>query len=224
MKKIVALIPARKNSARLLNKNFLKVKKKSLISYTIDSAKKSKMFDHICVSTDNNKFLKNLKDQSILKFSRKKKLTSSSARLIDVCIDFIKSFEKKYGKIDILCLLYATSPLRNYKDIINTVNKLKKKNCNFVISVSNYNLPPHQALVVKKNFFAKPLFKKLINKREDDLGRLVVDNGSTYAFFRDNFLKEKTFYGKKLKVNIMPKNRSIDLNDSEDLKILKKML
>lgn len=221
---IVALIPARKNSTRLFNKNFLKIKKKSLINYTIDSAKKSKIFKYICISTDNDKFLKNLKDKTILKFSRKKNLASSSARLIDVCVDFIKSFEKKYGKIDILCLLYATSPLRNYKDIKNTIKKLKKNDCNFAISVTNYNLPPHQALLVKKNFFVRPLFKKLINKRDEALGHLVVDNGSTYAFFRDDFLKEKTFYGKKLKVNIMPKNRSVDLNDLEDLKILKKML
>ena len=42
-----------------------------------------------------------------------------------------------------------------YKFIYNKFQSYE--NCNFVISVSNYNLPPHQALVVKKNFFAKPL-------------------------------------------------------------------
>ena len=47
MKNIVALIPARKNSVRLVNKNFLKIKKKSVINYTIESAKKSKVFNII---------------------------------------------------------------------------------------------------------------------------------------------------------------------------------
>ena len=224
MKNIVALIPARKNSIRLVNKNFLKIKKKSIINYTIESAKKSKVFNQICVSSDDNNFLRKLKDKSILKFTRKKKLTNSSARLVDVCIDFINYFEKNYCKIDILCVLYSTSPLRTHKDIIETVKKLKKDKCNFVIAASKYSLPPHQALVIDKRFYAKPFFKNLINKRENTLGQLVVDNGSTYAFFKDDFLKEKTFYGKKLKVNIMPKDRSIDLNDNEDLDILKKLL
>ena len=49
----------------------------------------------------------------------------------------------------------------------------------------------------------------------------MVDNGSTYAFFVKDFLKQKKFFGKKLKVYIMPKNKSFDLNDKEDLEILK---
>ena len=74
---------------------------------------------------------------------------------------------------------------------------------------------------MKKGSFATPLFKDIINKREDTFGTLVVDNGSTYAFYVKDFLKQRKFFGKKLKVHVMSKSKSFDLNDKEDLKIIK---
>ena len=49
-KKIVAIIPARKNSRD--KKNIIKLNGLPLISYTIDYAKKSKFIDKVFVSTD----------------------------------------------------------------------------------------------------------------------------------------------------------------------------
>ena len=46
----------RKGSKGIKNKNLLKVNKKPLMSYTINSAKKSKLFDKIFISSDCKKF------------------------------------------------------------------------------------------------------------------------------------------------------------------------
>jgi CMP-N-acetylneuraminic acid synthetase len=51
--KIVALIPARSGSKRLVNKNIKKLNGIPLIAYTIQAAKDSGIFDEIVVSTDN---------------------------------------------------------------------------------------------------------------------------------------------------------------------------
>ena len=56
---ILAIIPARKNSKGIVNKNIRLIKKKPLISYTIDSALKSKLIQDI---------YKNLKDPRIVKY------------------------------------------------------------------------------------------------------------------------------------------------------------
>ena len=55
--KKVILIPARSGSKRLKNKNILKIKNKTLISFTISQALKVKNIDYVIVSTDNRKFL-----------------------------------------------------------------------------------------------------------------------------------------------------------------------
>ena len=51
---IVAIIPARSGSVRIKNKNIKNFLKKPMISYAINGAKKSKLFDKIVVSTDSN--------------------------------------------------------------------------------------------------------------------------------------------------------------------------
>ena len=51
--KNICIIPARGNSKRILNKNIKKFYGKPLIYYSINLAKKSKLFDKIFVSTDN---------------------------------------------------------------------------------------------------------------------------------------------------------------------------
>ena len=49
---ILCTICARAGSKRLNAKNFLKIKKKYLISYTVESAKKAKIFKDIVISTN----------------------------------------------------------------------------------------------------------------------------------------------------------------------------
>lgn len=53
---ITAIIPVRKNSVRLKNKNFINfVNKKSLLEIKIDQLKKVKYIDNIVVSSDSLK-------------------------------------------------------------------------------------------------------------------------------------------------------------------------
>ena len=56
--KLLCLIPARKNSRRLKNKNFLKINGEMLIEKTIKLALKIKSFNEIIVSSDNQKINK----------------------------------------------------------------------------------------------------------------------------------------------------------------------
>lgn len=221
--KIVALIPAKKKSTRLPSKNFLILKKKNIFDYTISAAKKSKLFDKICISSDDHNFLNNLNRPKIEKFYRSKKLGKKNTPLVKVCLNFIKEFEKKYFKIDILCLLYPTAPLRDAEDIKKTFKLLNKK-CHFALAATTYSMPPQQALFLLNKEYTKPVFKKLVKKNESEIGKIVVDNGSTYFCYVKKFKRNKSFYGKNLRVYIMKKSQSIDLNDTEDLKILKKLI
>ena len=51
--KIIAIIPARGGSKRIKRKNIKKFHNEPIISYSINQAKKSKLFDRIIVSTDD---------------------------------------------------------------------------------------------------------------------------------------------------------------------------
>ena len=82
--KILCTVCVRAGSKGLRDKNFLKINNKYLLSYTLDAAKKSKIFDQIIVSTDSKKIrsLKNVyKDIDFIK--RPKNLATDNANKMD---------------------------------------------------------------------------------------------------------------------------------------------
>ena len=71
-KKILALIPARKGSKSIINKNLLKIKNKTLVEIAIKSAKKSKFLSNIIVSSDDVRILNLAKKNKIETIKKKK--------------------------------------------------------------------------------------------------------------------------------------------------------
>ena len=47
--------------------------------------------------------------------------------------------------------------------------------------MTEYDLPPHQALKLEADGALKPMWPELVDLRDEQVGKLVVDNGSTYA-------------------------------------------
>jgi CMP-N-acetylneuraminic acid synthetase len=223
-KNCICIIPAKKNSQRLKNKNILNFKNKPIICHTIESAIKSKVFDLIVVSSDSKKILDiSSKYKNVYLHKRSKNLSTRTSTVNDVCLNILKIFKKKKINFKFISCLYATSPLRNNKDIINSYKLLKKKKTNFVIAVSKYNYPPHQALK-KNNQYLKPFFPNIITKKTNFIqNKIYVDNGSTYFGKTIAFLKNKSFYGKSLRGYYMPFSRSIDIDTKDDFELLKKI-
>ena len=60
-RKFIALILARGGSKGIKLKNLIKIKKKPLLSWTIDQCHKSKMISEVYVSTENKKIIKHIK-------------------------------------------------------------------------------------------------------------------------------------------------------------------
>ncbi|HEF3493091.1 TPA: CMP-N-acetlyneuraminic acid synthetase, partial [Campylobacter coli] len=56
MDKILAIIPARSGSKRLVDKNIMYLQEKPLIAWSIEAAIKSKFIDRVVVSTDSFKY------------------------------------------------------------------------------------------------------------------------------------------------------------------------
>ena len=215
-REIFCIIPARKGSKRLKNKNILLYKKQPLISHSIEAAIKSNIFNKIIVSSDSTKIRKICKKYKQVTFiSRKASLSNSKATVSEVCIDVLKNkiFEKK---IKYFCVLYATSPLRKPADIRKCFKNLKSKNADSIIAVTKYYFPPFQALI-KKNKLLKPFFKNLVNIKLNKFeNKIYVDNGSMYMAKIKTFIKKKTFYTNKLAGYYMEQNKSIDIDYLSD--------
>ena len=222
MKNNIAIIPARRGSKRLKNKNFLKYKNKHIIEHTIISAIKSKIFNKIILSTDSNLGKKIAKKYKIDLHWRPGKLSDSSAKINDLCLEIIDKLKISQLKNSNIAVLYATAPERNNKDIIKLYSLFKRKNANFGIGMTKFNFSPLQALKIEKEIL-KPLFKNLISQKKSSESKFYAGNGSMYLAKTKAFMKYKNFYGPKLIGYEMPLHKSIDIDSFEDYLNLKKI-
>ena len=147
---ILCTICMRSGSKGLKNKNLIKINNKYLMEYTINQAKKSKLFDHISVSTDSIKISNLAKKFGIISvFKREKKLSGDKVGKVEVIKNLLFKTEKKNNcKYDVICDLDVTSPLRYISDIKKSYKKFKKK-----IRFFNYTSLPekiHISILLEK--------------------------------------------------------------------------
>ena len=212
----IAFIPARGGSKRLPRKNLLKLEGKSFIQRAIETAIETKIFDRVFFSTDDNEMYlegKKFTEDSIM---RPASLGRDNVDLTKVLLNFIESNQIVNNKI---CMLMPNCPLRNYKDIINTGLEMSFNTAHASMSVVSYDWrSPEWAIYKKKNNFAIQL-SKVIDLYSLKKKKLFCATGAVRWVDTKHFIKNKTFYPKKLSIYELPWHRAIDIDNFDDLKI-----
>ena len=103
--RILAMIPARLGSKRIPKKNLRLLCGRPLISYNIETAVKSGLFDEVYVNSEDEIFSKIAKQYGAKFYKRPKRLSTDSTNNDQFCIDFINNING-----DILIQLLPTSP------------------------------------------------------------------------------------------------------------------
>ena len=133
----LGLIPARKGSKRLKQKNLKRLNNKKLIQYTFESSMKSKRIEKILLTSNDPaviKLAKKFKLDFIIK--RPEKFSRDQSSMEDVVNHTIKHLESLAIKVKNIILLQPTTPLRTSSDIDNMVDHYIKKRLDYCVSVS----------------------------------------------------------------------------------------
>jgi pseudaminic acid cytidylyltransferase len=215
----VCIIPARGGSKRLPRKNIADFLGKPILAHTVEAARDSAVFSRIVVSTEDEEIAEVARRAGAQVHDRTNALASDTARLIDVCIDFLAKEERAGRAWDFFGCLLATAPMRTADDIRRAHALIEPGVCDFAMAVTTYPLPPLQALRTTEYGFLRPMWPELINLRSQEAPALFVDNGSTYLALVSTFRKERTFYGSRMRGHVMPRSRSIDIDEPYDLEL-----
>jgi len=221
---VLAIIPARSGSKEIKNKNFINLKGKKLIQYTIEASLKSKIIDRIFVTSDSKKILKFSKKFRVSTIKRPKEISLDYSKTFDCVKHLLKHLKKKESYTPkFVVILQPTSPLRNYSHIDNALIKLiKHKNADSLVSCIKvpHHFTPQKLMVLKKNNFLE--FNKNIIRRQKIKNYFARNGAAIYIF---NYEKVKNnLFGKKVIPYIMDKKSSIDIDDLEDLNIIRKLI
>ena len=132
--------------------------------------------------------------------------------------------KKKSLEFDYLVVLQPTSPLRNYKDINKALQIIRNSKYKSLFSVSESLEHPYEVIkTLEKKMVSR--FKKIKNfyRRQDFDIKTFFINGAIYIIHKD-LIKKRKYMIKKHCLLKMPKERSIEINDLSEAKIVERLI
>ena len=217
--KIVALIPARGGSKGIKNKNIIDLCGKPLISYTIQAALESKYIDKVIVSTDSQEIADvAIKYGAEVPFLRPGELASDTSKTIDAVMHAVGELEKRKEEYDILILLQATQPLRTPDDIDSAIELFIKNKGQSLVSVSPVEDNPILIRTIDNLGRMNSILPMKSTCRRQDMPLYYRVNGCIYINLISELDLNTSFNDNKIPY-IMPKERSVDIDEIKDLLI-----
>lgn len=217
--KIVALIPARGGSKGIKNKNIIDLCGKPLISYTIQAALESKYIDKVIVSTDSQEIADvAIKYGAEVPFLRPGELASDTSKTIDAVMHAVGELEKRKEQYDILILLQATQPLRTAEDIDSAIELFIKNKGQSLVSVSPVEDNPILIRTIDNLGRMNSILPMKSTCRRQDMPLYYRVNGCIYINLISELDLNTSFNDNKIPY-IMPKERSVDIDEIKDLLI-----
>jgi len=226
--KIICVICARGQSKGLPRKNIIKLKGKPLIIHTLEVAQKCELIDDIVVSTDDDEIIEVLKEHGYkVPFKRPDELATDEISIYPVLKNAIEWAQNNWNKDwDLLLDLQVTSPYRLVEDIEKAVEILVANDYDNLFSVSPATNNPYFNLVEQNKTGEITLSKQLKKEiyRRQDAPEVYAINGSIYIWKLKKFMEKDFLIDKNTGIYIMPRERSIDIDEEIDLRILETIM
>ena len=216
--KVICIVPARGGSKGIKNKNLKKICNRSLVSYPIRAAIKSKVCDKIIVSTDSKKIaIEARKYGADVPFLRKKLFSGDRVTTEKTLQNALLEAEKFYNvKFDICVFLTCTNIFRKASWIKSAVNALKEdRNIDSAFSVHSFY--KHVWHLKGKKFEKVSKWMKSYTSRQTGQKLYREDTGLASAT-RAKFWRKGKRIGSKVKFIINEDSFSgIDIHSKKDL-------
>lgn len=213
----IAIIPARGNSKRIPHKNIRLFAGKPIISYSIEMALNSGLFDDVIVSTDDPAIADVAKSYGAnVPFLRPDELSGDHAPTMPVIQHAIQQWEATAGKINLACCIYATAPFLRQQDLIDGFDLLSSNHdAEFSFSVTTYSFPIFRSLKLVDNR-VEMFWPEHETTRSQDLPEAFHDAGQFYWGRRDAFLSAKGVFSSHSLAVRLPRHLVQDIDTEED--------
>ena len=222
----IAIILARSGSKRLPQKNILEFGEKPMIAWTIEAAIKSKKFDKVLVSTDDEKIANIASNYNAeVPFLRTEAFDDLSTSSDATYSAFLQA-ETHWGlEFNIIAQLMANCPLRTAQDINDSISEFDKSNASAQLSCTSFGwMNPFWAFKLNERGIPSKLFPDKNNLRSQDLPDLYCPTGAIWLAKRNDFLSYKSFYMPGHRYKPIDWTSALDIDDESDLLMAKACL
>lgn len=220
---IPAVIPARGGSQRIPFKNLARVGGHPLLAHTIVAARRARLISDVYVSTDAEEIAMVAERYGAKVIERPTEIAGPMAASESALLHAVETIEGNDGKVDLVVMLQATSPLRRDFRIDQAIGMAVDEGCDAVVSVTpviDYyflgDVDDHGRLSVS--------YDPKNRRRTQDIPPRYRENGAIYVMTRDLLFNEECRMGGDMRALVMDRNESIDIDDVIDLKLCNLLL
>ena len=240
----IAIIPARGGSKGIKRKNVERVGGHPLLFYQLSNAYLASKIDHVVVSSEDDRILEIAKEitekyfgafQTKIIFMKRPQELAEDDVLLEPVIDHVLAVLETDGICaDVVCVLQPTSPLFTNLYIDWTLHKLEQDvDMDSIFTASEFhgfiwgyqNISGENWIKDSKmsDKYVEPIYQKTKIRRQD-MAPAYLENGALYAFEVDTYRKAKKMLHGNIGMQIMPKSMSPEIDDYEDLKIVRAIM
>lgn len=214
-----AFIPVRSGSKGLPSKNIRSLAGEPLYVHTVKSALMAKA-KKVIISTDIEEILSADHGDDVCILRRPSELCGDAVAMQSV----IHHGLKELGVTGTVCLLQATSPLRNSSDIYKALTLFKTGEFDLVMSVTEADPTVQKWGRIDTNGRYIPLCEaELCFSNRQSLPPVYKPNGAIYVMDAQWFIENNGFVTNKIGTITMPRERSADIDSLSDFEACEKL-
>jgi pseudaminic acid cytidylyltransferase len=219
----IAIIPARGGSKRIPRKNIRTFGGKAMISYAIDAARDSGLFDHVIVSTDDNEIAAISRELGAqTPFVRPPELSDDHTPTVPVIAHAIQACETIGIAVDVACCIYPCVPFIQVDDLKSSLDLFVKTGTEYCFPITEFPSAIQRALRRNMTGTMSPFQPEFELTRTQDLELAFYDVGQFYWGKRDAWFSNPNVHRNSIGFQI-PSWRVIDIDTQNDWKLAEKM-
>jgi len=213
----VAIITARGGSKRIPKKNIKDFMGRPMLSYAIDAALKSNIFDEVMVSTDDMEIVRVAqKFGAKVPFMRSAETSSDYATTIDVLKEVILEYKKIGREFENLCCIYPCVPFLKAETLKDAWKKYKGHVS--LTPVCRYDAPIEWAMRIENGILV-PNDREAQNIRSQDIEPKYFDAGMFYFYKTQVAIEETGLNPKGTVAYIVDRLQCQDIDTMDDWEI-----
>lgn len=176
----IAIITARGGSKRIPRKNVKPFCGRPMISYPIDAALQSGLFEEVMVSTDDEEIAQTARDCGAkVPFMRSEENAGDYASTDDVLLEVLSAYRAQGREFETFCCLYPTAPFVTAEKLQRAMALLERADS--VMPVTAFSFPPQRCMVINEAGELRMKWPEHARTRSQDLEPYYHDCGQFYC-------------------------------------------
>ena len=214
----IAIITARGGSKRIPRKNVKLFCGKPIITYSIEAALKSGLFEEVMVSTEDEEIARIAREAGAqVPFMRSSESAGDYASTDDVLLEVLAAYKERGREFDSFCCLYPTAPFVTAEKLKTAMGLLDKADS--VMPVVPFSFPPQRCMVLNGEGELRMKWPEHAKTRSQDLEPYYHDCGQFYCCRTAPFLECKTTDLPHMVPMIMSELEVQDIDNPDDWEI-----